>query len=106
MDIASYTDKLRQYHSATDALRQIRGAVRSADHHLSAYDVSYDAPISQNGRGYVFRLTLDTAFDPNNWPTAAAVAAALEGFEEAGREVVSAYNALPAAEQRLVAKPQ
>jgi hypothetical protein len=106
MDIAEYTDKLRQYHSATEALRQIRGVVRAADQHLSAYDVSYDAPIGQQGNGFVFRLSLDARFDRDRWPTAAAVTNVLQWFEESGREVVAAYNALPAEEKRLVAKPQ
>jgi hypothetical protein len=106
MDIVTYTDKLRAYHSATEALRRVRGLVRAADQHLGAYDVSYDAPITSDGRGFVFRVAPDTAFDRDNWPTAAAVAKALNAFEEAGREVVIAYNALPADERRLVAKPQ
>jgi hypothetical protein len=106
MDIATYTDKLRQYHSATEALRQIRGAVRAADQQLGAYDVSYDAPIGQVGSGFVFRLSVDARFDGDQWPTAAAILEVLLWFEEAGREVVAAYNALAAEERRLVAKPQ
>ncbi len=106
MDVATYTDKLRQYHSATEALRQIRGAVKSAEQHLSAYDVSYDAPIGQVGNGFVFRLAMEARFDQNRWPTAAAVLEVLQWFEEAGRDVVAAYNALPVDEKRLVAKPQ
>jgi len=106
MDIATYTDKLRQYHIATEALRQIRGAVRAAELHLGAYDVSYDAPIGQVGNGFVFRLSVEARFDRHRWPTAAEVTEVLQWFEEAGREVVAAYNALAAEEKRLVAKPQ